>query len=225
MTPLNADALAGRHVIITSGPTHESIDPVRFIGNRSSGKQGHAIAAAFAAAGARVTLVSGPVSIPDPAGVTCVHVETAQQMLDAVTAALPADIAVCAAAVADWRPKNVVDHKMKKRANEDELSITLVRNADILRTLGHSPARPPVLVGFAAETNDILSYARGKLVAKNADLILANDVSGGAIFGSDATHLVAVTASGHDDWGPIDKLQAATRIVAAATELLHSKTT
>ena len=215
--------MKGRHVVVTSGPTYEPIDPVRFIGNRSSGKQGHAIAAAFADAGARVTLITGPVKIPDPHGVTTVHVETAQEMLDAVNAAMPADVTVCAAAVADWRAKQVADRKMKKREGDDELTITLVRNPDIISTIGHGDNRPEVLVGFAAETHDVVKYARGKLVAKKADLILANDVGGGAVFGSDLTQLIAITADAADDWGPLNKQQSAQKIVSAVSRMLKPK--
>lgn len=219
MMPAN-NAFAGKHVIVTSGPTREPLDPVRYISNHSSGKQGHAIAAAFAAAGARVTLISGPVSIADPAGVTCVHVGTAKEMLAATLAALPADIAIFSAAVADWTPKTVADHKMKKRANEDELTITFVKNPDILKTIGHASNRPQMVVGFAAETNDVIKYATGKLESKNADLILANDVSQGAVFGSDTTHLYCVTKTGTDDWGACDKQQAADRLVSTVAKLI-----
>ena len=216
-------ALAGMHVIVTSGPTREPLDPVRYITNHSSGKQGHAIAAAFANAGARVTLISGPVEIPDPEGVTTIHVNTAAQMLEATLAALPADVAVCAAAVADWTPQTVADHKMKKRADEDTLTVTFVKTADILKTVGHHAARPSVVVGFAAETNDVLAYGRKKLDSKNADMICANDVSGGAVFGADATHLYAITRNGHDDWGVCDKATAAQKIVSAVSNLLKHR--
>jgi phosphopantothenoylcysteine decarboxylase/phosphopantothenate--cysteine ligase len=215
--------LRGLHVIVTSGPTYEPIDPVRFIGNRSSGKQGHAVAAAFADVGARVTLITGPVKITDPAGVTTIHIETADQMLAAAIAALPADVAVCAAAVADWRAKHVAEQKMKKRDGEDELSIALVRNPDILTTLGQDRLRPRIVVGFAAETENVVANARKKLNAKGADLILANNVGGGAVFGADATQLIAVTANNADDWGPLKKLQAAQKIVAAVGTLLKEK--
>lgn len=215
--------LQGLHVIVTSGPTFEPIDPVRFIGNRSSGKQGHAVAAAFADAGARVTLISGPVKIPDPAGVKTIHVETADQMLAAAIAALPADVAVCAAAVADWRAQSIAEHKLKKRDGEDTLTLTLTRNPDILTTLGQDRLRPRIVVGFAAETENVVANARKKLVAKGADIILANNVGGGAVFGADATQLIAVTEDNADDWGPLKKLQAAQKIVAAVTTLLTSK--
>lgn len=216
-------SLKGLHVIVTSGPTYEPIDPVRFIGNRSSGKQGHAVAAAFADMGAKVTLITGPVKIPDPLGVTTIHVETAGQMLAAAVAALPADVAVCAAAVADWRAREVAPHKLKKRAGEDTLTLTLTRNPDILATLGHDRLRPRVVVGFAAETQNIIANARAKLAAKGADLILANDVGGGAVFGSDATRLIAVTTTSHDDWGDLNKQQSAQKIVGAVTRLIQEK--
>ena len=165
-------------MLVTSGPTHEPIDPVRYLANRSSGRQGHAIAEAAAAAGARVTLVSGPVTIPDPAGVTVVHVETARQMLEAVEAALPADVAVMAAAVADWRAAAESGGKIKKDGSGRPPALALTENPDILATIGrHHTLRPALVVGFAAETDDLLANARKKLAAKGADWILANDVS------------------------------------------------
>ena len=159
LTPM-APLLAGRHVLVTSGPTHEPIDPVRYLANRSSGRQGHAIAEAAAAAGARVTLVSGPVTIPDPAGVTVVHVETARQMLEAVEAALPADVAVMAAAVADWRAAAESGGKIKKDGSGRPPALALTENPDILATIGrHHTLRPALVVGFAAETDDLLANA------------------------------------------------------------------
>src|SRR5215468_4921263 len=165
--------LAGRKAIVTSGPTHEPIDPVRYIANRSSGRQGHAIAGALAALGADVTLVSGPVTIPDPVGVTVVRVERAEEMRDAVLAALPADIAVMVAAVADWRVASAADRKIKKHAGESIPTLALTENPDILRTVGHHTLRPKLVVGFAAETQDVESNARSKLERKGADMIVA----------------------------------------------------
>ncbi|UZF91359.1 phosphopantothenoylcysteine decarboxylase domain-containing protein [Bosea sp. NBC_00550] len=207
-------ALAGRHVLITSGPTHEAIDPVRYIANRSSGKQGHAIAAAAAAAGARVTLVSGPVNLPDPPGVETVHVESARQMLAAVEAALPADIAIFAAAVADWRVADEAPEKMKK----DGLALpplALVENPDILATVAHrSSGRPPLVVGFAAETQNVIDYATAKLKKKGCDLIVANDVGGTGVMGGDANTVHLVTATGVETWPTLPKDEVASRLIA-----------
>ena len=207
-------ALAGRHVLITSGPTHEAIDPVRYIANRSSGKQGHAIAAAAAAAGARVTLVSGPVNLPDPPGVETVHVESARQMLTAVEAALPADIAIFAAAVADWRVADEAPEKMKK----DGLALpplALVENPDILATVAHrSSGRPPLVVGFAAETQNVIDYATAKLKKKGCDLIVANDVGGTGVMGGDANTVHLVTATGVETWPTLPKDEVASRLIA-----------
>jgi len=217
--------LAGKRAIVTSGPTHEAIDPVRFLGNRSSGKQGHAIAQALADAGASVTLISGPVSIPSPAGVKVVNVESARDMLAATQSALPADIAVCAAAVADWRPEVTHAAKMKKREGGSVPAITLTENPDILKTLGHLPAgqRPQVVAGFAAETGDMVAKAQAKRAAKNCDILLANDVTGGAIFGAADTHLHAITHTAITDWGVMDKTAAARKIVETITTLLKDK--
>ena len=202
--------LAGRHAIVTAGPTHEAIDPVRYIGNHSSGKQGFAIAATLAAAGARVTLVAGPVALPTPAGVTRIDVTSARDMAAAVDAALPVDIAVMVAAVADWRVMPA-DRKLKKGAAAAPV-LTLIENPDILAGIGHGAARPRLVVGFAAETGDLIANARAKLATKGADWIIANDVSAG-IFGSDATHVHRVTAHGVEDWGAMSKSAVATRLV------------
>lgn len=186
--------LTGRHVLITAGPTHEPIDPVRYIANRSSGKQGYAIAAAAAKAGAKVTLVSGPVNLPTPPGVTRIDVETARQMAAAVDAALPADVAIMVAAVADWRSAGEAAQKIKKDGSGAVPPLQLVENPDILATLCKSDRRPPLVVGFAAETNDVLDHARAKLARKGADWIVANDVAthqmGGEI---NALHIVSVS--------------------------------
>lgn len=203
--------LAGKHAIVTSGPTHEPIDPVRYIGNRSSGKQGHAIAQALAHAGAAVTLVTGPVSIAPPEGVKTIAVETADQMMEAVRSALPADIAVFAAAVADWKPEAAHADKLKKRENKSAPPITLIETPDILRTIGTLPntLRPRLVIGFAAETTALIDHAKAKLTSKGADIILANNVEGGAIFNAETTHLHCITHAGTQDWGTMDKRSAA----------------
>ncbi len=184
--------LKGKKAIVTSGPTYEPIDPVRFLGNRSSGKQGHAIAKALVIAGAEVTLVSGPTALPNPEGVTVLHVETARQMLAAVEASMPADIAVCAAAVADY---GVEMHERKQKKSAGDLTITLTDNPDILHTLGHHHNRPEIVVGFAAETNDLIENAKAKLTAKNCDMIVANQVAmtGDSVFGSDMNSACLIT--------------------------------
>lgn len=214
--------LAGRHIVITSGPTHEPIDPVRYIANRSSGKQGHAIAAACAAAGAKVTLVSGPVTIPDPSGVTVIKVESARQMLEAVEKALPADVAIMAAAVADWRVASEGTKKIKKDGTGKPLALDMVENPDILATIGHhSSLRPPLLIGFAAETHDLLTNARSKLERKKADWIVANDVSPETgIMGGDANTVRIVTHDGVEDWPALDKKEVARRLVERISEKL-----
>jgi phosphopantothenoylcysteine decarboxylase/phosphopantothenate--cysteine ligase len=207
-----AGLLAGRHVVVTSGPTHEPIDPVRFIANRSSGKQGHAIAVAARLAGARVTLVSGPVTIPDPPGVETRHVETAREMLAAVEAALPADIFVGAAAVADWRVE-VAPDKIKKQQGGGAPALTLVENPDILaRVAAREAGRPALVVGFAAETRDLLRHAREKLARKGCDLIVANDVSAG-VFGADENQVHIVSAKGVESWPRLGKDAVAARLV------------
>jgi phosphopantothenoylcysteine decarboxylase/phosphopantothenate--cysteine ligase len=213
--------LAGRHAIVTSGPTHEPIDPVRYLANRSSGRQGHSIAAALAALGARVTLVSGPVSIPDPAGVTMRRVESAAEMLAACQAALPADAAVFAAAVADWRVANTSEGKIKKGANTP--TFELVPNPDILATIAApGPARPRLVVGFAAETDDLMANAQGKLRRKNADWIVANDVSAATgIMGGEENEIHLITASGVEDWPRLDKQEVARRLATRIVEALR----
>ncbi len=183
--------LAGKHILVTAGPTHEAIDPVRYIANRSSGKQGFAIAAAAARMGARVTLVAGPVTLPTPPGVTRVDVESAREMAAAVASALPADAAVMVAAVADWRVASEAEQKLKKDGSGVIPSLNLTENPDILARLGASPDRPPLLVGFAAETENVVPHAQAKLVRKGADWIVANDVSGDVMGGHlNAVHIV-----------------------------------
>ena len=214
-----AAALAGRHVLVTSGPTHEPIDPIRYLANRSSGKQGHAIAAAARRAGARVTLIRGPVTIPDPAGVETIHVETAQQMLDAVERALPADIAIFAAAVADWRVAAASGEKIKKSGGRTP-ALALTENPDILATVArHATLRPALVVGFAAETEHLVEHARAKLAAKGCDLIVANDVSltgsgiAGGVMGADRNAVHLVSASGVTSWPTLGKDEVAARLV------------
>ena len=212
--------LAGRHAIVTSGPTHEAIDPVRYIANRSSGKQGHAIASALAARGARTTLVTGPTHEPNPAGVEIVRIESAQDMLNAVLAALPADIAVCAAAVADWRPEKIGDRKMKKGDHTTAASLNILENPDILRTLAQSAdRRPRLVVGFAAETDDIIENAVTKRDYKGCDWIIANDVSSETdTFGSDENKVHFITQKVIEDWPLLAKTGVADRLVDRITE-------
>jgi phosphopantothenoylcysteine decarboxylase / phosphopantothenate---cysteine ligase len=214
-------ALAGKRVIVTSGPTHEPIDPVRYIANRSSGKQGHAIAAAAAAAGADVTLVSGPVHLPDPPGVKIVKVASAQDMLAAVTKALPADVAVFAAAVADWRPTKPHANKIKKGGGGAP-KLALTENPDILATVAHDPSRRPRLViGFAAETDHIIEHAKAKLARKGCDWILANDVSAeSGVMGGDRNTVHLVTAQGVESWPPQSKEDVARALIARIAETL-----
>jgi phosphopantothenoylcysteine decarboxylase / phosphopantothenate---cysteine ligase len=212
--------LAGKRIVVTSGPTHEPIDPVRYIANRSSGKQGHAIAAALARLGADVRLVSGPVSLPDPAGVTTVHVESARQMAAAVEGLLPADAGIFVAAVADWRTADEADEKIKKTAGEEPPSLRMIENPDILATVGHHAKRPGLVVGFAAETAEIVKHARAKLAKKGADLIVANDVSHGSgigpsgVMGGDRNRVRIVSASGVEEWPEMGKDEVAEKLAA-----------
>lgn len=217
---LSAGPLAGRHVIVTSGPTHEPIDPVRYIANRSSGRQGHAIAAALAALGARVTLISGPVAQPDPPGVTVRRIESARDMLAACEAALPADVAVCAAAVADWRTAREAGQKLKKVPGEPPPPLGLALNPDILATLSATgPQRPRLVVGFAAETENVVPNATAKRARKGCDWIVANDVSGDVMGGAEnAVHLV--TETGVEDWPRMAKEDVARRLAARIAEAL-----
>ncbi len=205
--------LAGRHALVTSGPTQEPIDPVRYIANRSSGRQGHAIAAALAAEGARVTLVTGPVAIADPPGVSVVRVTTAREMLAACEAALPAEIAVCAAAVADWRVAEEAGQKLKKTPGAAAPTLAMALNPDILATLSRHARRPRLVIGFAAETEHVLEHAREKLERKGCDWIVANDVSGDVMGGEEnAVHLV--TRQGVEQWPRMAKARVAERLVA-----------
>jgi len=214
-----AGPLAGRHALVTSGPTWEPIDPVRFLANRSSGRQGHAIAAALTALGARVTLVSGPVAIADPPGATVVRVETAREMLAACEAALPAEIAVCAAAVADWRPVATEAAKLKKSPGQAPPPLALAENPDILAALAAAgPRRPRLVIGFAAETNDVLANALAKRARKGCDWIVANDVSGDVMGGAE-NEIALVTPEGVEHWPRLAKEAVARRLaerIAAA---------
>jgi phosphopantothenoylcysteine decarboxylase/phosphopantothenate--cysteine ligase len=218
--------LAGRRVLVTSGPTHEPIDPVRYIANRSSGQQGHAIAAAAAAAGAEVVLVSGPVALADPKGVTVVKVETAREMLAAVEAALPADVAVMTAAVADWRVDHDHRSKIKKDGSGRPPALTLVENPDILATVAAlpAPARPRVVVGFAAETDDVVANAMKKLAKKRCDLIVANDVRPETgIMGGGDNAVVLVSKEGAEAWPRMTKAEVARKLVQRIAALLGSQ--
>ena len=218
-----AGALAGRRVIVTSGPTHEPIDPVRYIANRSSGRQGHAIAAAFARAGAAVTLVSGPVEIAPPVGVTLIDVESARQMLEAVQTALPADVAIMAAAVADWRVAEDSGEKIKKDGGGPP-GLKLVENPDILATVSHHDHRPKLVVGFAAETQSVIDHARAKLRRKGCDWILANDVSPETgIMGGSENKVHLVSRDGVEDWPQMAKSDVAVRLVEKAEAFLKAQ--
>ena len=211
--------LVGRHVLVTSGPTHEPIDPVRFIANRSSGAQGTAIAAALRDLGARVTFVTGPASGPAPAGVTVVRVETAIQMLAAVEAALPADAAVMTAAVADWRVVNVCDHKIKKDGSGEAPALEFAQNPDILEKISKGYSRPRLVVGFAAETDDVLAHATAKRLRKGCDWIVANDVSADTgIMGGPENAVTLITADGAESWPRMAKTEVARRLAARIAE-------
>ena len=222
LAPSGKLQLASQRIVITSGPTHEPIDPVRFIANRSSGKQGHAIAAAAAAAGAEVTLVSGPVGLPDPPGVTVIKVETARDMLRAVEAALPADVAIFAAAVADWRVDEAGAQKIKKHAAGGTPRLTLVENPDILATVAwHIAKRPKLVIGFAAETENVIAHAREKLARKRCDWIVANDVSAeSGVMGGDRNKVHIVSAAGVESWPEQTKEDVARALVARIAEAL-----
>jgi len=204
-------ALAGKRAIVTAGPTAEAIDPVRMLTNRSSGKQGYAIASALAALGAEVTLVSGPTALPAPPGVKRVAVESARDMLAACDAALPADIAVCVAAVADWRPASAGDKKIKKGAAAPD-PIALVENPDILATLSKHAKRPRLVIGFAAETHDLDAHAKTKLAKKGCDWIVANDVSVAGTMGGDDNAVAIVSSAGIERWERMAKGEVARRL-------------
>lgn len=209
-------ALAGRRAIVTAGPTHEPIDPVRYIANRSSGKQGYAIAEALARMGAETHLVSGPTALADPFGVKIIRVETAREMLAATEAALPADIAVCAAAVADWRADTSTNSKLKKDGSGAVPPLSLVENPDILATLSaQGPKRPQLVIGFAAETDDVIEHATAKRARKGCDWIVANDVSPGTgIMGGDDNTIHLISTSGAEHWASMPKSKVAAELAA-----------
>lgn len=212
--------LDGLKILVTSGPTYEPIDPVRFIGNRSSGKQGHAIAAIMMRHGADVTMVTGPVGLPDPDGVRTIHVETALEMMEACKNALPVDIAICAAAVGDWASASVAKSKIKKQGRQSPPVLKLKENPDILAALSRPyTGRPKLVIGFAAETENLLDEAKRKRTAKNCDWILANDVTAG-IFGSDQTHIWFIHSGGSEDWGTISKYDAAQKLAESIAAYL-----
>ena len=210
----SSNALKGTRALVTSGPTHEAIDPVRYIGNHSSGKQGHAIASALAAQGAQVTLISGPTMLADPYGIKTVHVKNAEEMLTACEQALPADIAVCAAAVADWRVSQPSARKLKKAADGDVPELHLIENPDILAHLAHHPKhRPTLVIGFAAETEAVLENAAKKRKNKGCDWIIANDVSNNLAFGSDENKVTLITAKEQESWPLMSKVAVAEKII------------
>lgn len=211
--------LTGIHVIVTAGPTHEPIDPVRYIANRSSGRQGFAIAGALATLGARVTLVAGPVALETPAGVDRIDVETAQQMAAAVDAAMPADAAVMVAAVADWRVAGAAQ-KIKKAGNGAPPTLTLIENPDILAGIARRPDRPRLVVGFAAETEQLIEHATAKRVRKGADWIVANDVSGD-VMGGQANTIHIITADGVESWARLPKAAVAARLADRIADALR----
>ncbi len=215
---VSAGALTGKHALVTSGPTVEPLDAVRFISNHSSGRQGHAIAAALARRGTRVTLVSGPVNIPDPPGVAMIHVRTAEQMLAACKAALPADIAICTAAVADWRAQKPVKGKIKKLPGDTAApTISLTKNPDILAQLSSHSQRPKLVIGFAAETDNLQANASEKLRRKGCDWILANavspDSSDGTVFGNEHNKVSLITSDEKEDWPMMLKTELADKLV------------
>jgi phosphopantothenoylcysteine decarboxylase / phosphopantothenate---cysteine ligase len=225
LRPPQPRPLAGKRVLITAGPTHEPIDPVRYIANRSSGKQGFAIAAAAQAAGAEVVLIAGPVELDDPPGVSVTHVESAREMLHAVEAALPTDIAIFAAAVADWRVAAPNASKIKKSSAAGPPALTLTENPDILKTIAQlSKNRPPIVIGFAAETQDVVAQAKKKLKSNAADWIVANDVSpASGVMGGDRNTVHVITSSGVESWPEMSKADVARKIIARAAEQLIAK--
>jgi phosphopantothenoylcysteine decarboxylase / phosphopantothenate---cysteine ligase len=213
--------LAGRHIIVTSGPTHEPIDPVRYIANRSSGAQGTALAVALRNLGAKVTFVTGPAAVPAPQGVTVVPVETAAEMAAAVQAALPADAAVMAAAVADWRVANAAGKKLKKDGSGRAPALEFAENPDILSDVSKGAARPRLVVGFAAETDDVVAHATAKRLRKGCDWIVANDVSAGTgIMGGTENAVVLISDAGSEAWPRMGKAEVARRLAARIAEAL-----
>jgi phosphopantothenoylcysteine decarboxylase/phosphopantothenate--cysteine ligase len=220
-------ALAGRHILVTSGPTHEPIDPIRYLANRSSGKQGFELAAAARALGGRVTLITGPVSLSEPEGVAVIHIKTAAEMLEAVRSSLPADIAVFAAAVADWRVEAPQTEKIKKNDKRGAPTLTLTENPDILKTIAQpGPRRPRLVIGFAAETQDVIAYAQKKLKSKGADWIIANDVSPtSGVMGGENNTVHVITVNGVESWPEMSKAHVARKIMERAAEQLQVKRT
>jgi phosphopantothenoylcysteine decarboxylase/phosphopantothenate--cysteine ligase len=213
------ESLKGVRVLVTAGPTEEPLDPVRFLSNRSSGKQGYAIAAALERRGAEVTLVSGPTALPAPAGVSRVEVGTAEEMLAACRAALPAQVAIMTAAVADWRPAEAAPEKLKDKATRT--AIELVANPDILAELSKAgPDRPRLVIGFAAETEKLIEHARGKLTRKGCDWIVANDVGGTGVMGGDANTVTVLDADGEEAWPTLSKAQVAERLAQRIAKAL-----
>ena len=216
--------LSGFKALVTAGPTHEPLDPIRFIANRSSGKQGYAIAGALAQAGAETILVSGPVEIAPPARVKLVKVETAREMLAACESALPADVAVCAAAVADWRPEIAANHKIKKRTNGAAPTIALTENPDILSRLAQGDRRPALVIGFAAETENVVAHGQAKLARKRCDWIVANDVGDGTgIMGGDQNRVHLITAESVEDWPSMKKSEVGQRLALRIAAALNGR--
>jgi len=216
-----AGPLVGFRALVTAGPTHEPLDPVRFLANRSSGKQGYAIADAFARAGAETVLVSGPTEIAPPYRVKLVRVETAREMLAACEAVLPVDIAVCTAAVADWRPEIAANNKIKK--SDDVPTVKLTANPDILSVLANGPRRPALVVGFAAETENVIAHAAAKRLNKGCDWIVANDVGLAGVMGGDRNTVHLITAGGIESWPELDKTEVGVRLVARIADALKGK--
>lgn len=223
-TPQDKQNLKGKRAIVTSGPTVEAIDPVRYLGNRSSGKQGHAIAAALADAGAEVTLISGSVNIPDPKGVQyIIHTGNAEAMLAAVNEALPADIFVGAAAVADWRLAEPAAQKLKKKSTESKLTLELVPTVDILAQVSASKQRPELVIGFAAETEKLMEHARAKRLKKGCDWLLANEVGVGRVFGAEDNTVTFIAEAGEESWPLASKHDIATRLVSKISDYFSTQ--
>jgi phosphopantothenoylcysteine decarboxylase/phosphopantothenate--cysteine ligase len=217
-----AGPLAGIKALVTAGPTHEPLDPVRFLANRSSGKQGYAIADALAQAGAETVLVSGPVEITPPPRVKLVRVETAREMLAACESVLPVDVAVCTAAVADWRPEIAANSKIKK-SDASAPAIKLTANPDILAALSHGPRRPALVIGFAAETENVVAHAAEKRTKKGCDWIVANDVGVAGVMGGDRNTVHLITAGGTESWPELDKREVGIRLAARISSVLKGK--
>ena len=224
LASLSKGPLKGRHILLTAGPTHESLDPVRYIANRSSGKQGYAIAAALRNLGADVTLVSGPTNLPNPAGVKTIRIQTAREMLTACETALPADCAICCAAVADYRPEIETDQKIKKERG-GLTSIPVAENPDILKTLSQlKSGRPQLVVGFAAETEDIITHAQSKRARKGCDWIVANDVSLGehCAMGGDKNTVTLITQGDEEPWPLMSKTEVAQQLAQRIAASLNA---